>query len=132
MVTSSNTVTGNFRGFTIFAASSLTASGDVIQRNNETGNVVVHKSFMLATNLTINNNKGDGVYVQSGSTVDFSGGNIVRGNGINGVSINDLSLAEFRSANTVAGNLIAPDVGCFSQFPVANGAFTVGGTTNCK
>jgi len=132
VVTSSNTISGNFRGFTIFAASNLTASGDTVEQNSETGIVVVHKSFMRAVNVTINNNKADGVYIQSGSTAAFSGGNVITGNGINGVSVNDLSLAEFVGANTVTGNLITPDVGCFGQFPFADGAATVGGTTNCK
>ena len=57
---------------------------------------------------------------------------MINGNGINGVSINDLSLAEFVGTNTVSGNLTGPDVGCFGQYPVADGAATVGGTTNCK
>jgi hypothetical protein len=132
VVTSSNTISGNFRGFTIFAGSNLTASGDTIRQNNEAGIVLVHKSFMRATNVTFNNNKADGVYLEAGSTAYFSGGDVVTGNGINGVSINDLSLAEFVGTNTVSGNTISPDVACFGQFPGAVGAATVGGTTNCK
>jgi len=46
VVTSSNTISGNSRGFTIFAASNLTAFGDIVQQNNESGIVLVHKSFM--------------------------------------------------------------------------------------
>ena len=90
---------------------------------------------MRAVNVTINNNKGDGVYVQAGSTAAFHGGNAITANSINGVSVNDLSFAEFAAyvgPNTVSGNLVAPDVGCFGQFPVVQGAATVGGTTNCK
>jgi hypothetical protein len=132
VVSSSNTVTGNFRGFTIFAASNLSASGDIVQQNNETGIVVVHKSFLRAINVTINNNKADGVFVEGSSTAKFAGGNVATGNSINGVSVNDLSFGEFVGANTVTGNSVAPDVGCFGQFPVVQGASTIGGTTNCK
>jgi hypothetical protein len=74
VVTSSNTISDNFRGFTVFAGSNLTASGDTIQQNNETSIVLVHKSFMRAINVTINNNKADGVYLQAGSTAAYSGG----------------------------------------------------------
>ena len=45
-VTSSNTITGNFRGFTIFAGSNLTASGDGVQQNNETGIVQTTERYL--------------------------------------------------------------------------------------
>ena len=134
MSTTSNTISGSgLAGMLVGYGGTLTAVSDIVQ-NNETGVQVMQKSALRATDLTITNNREDGVLLLSDSTAAFqqsSTGNLITGNSGNGVSVNDLSFAEFDDTNNVSGNLTQPDVACNPQYSATRGAGTVGGTTNC-
>lgn len=132
--TTSNTISGSgLAGMLVGYGGTLTALSDVVQ-NNETGVQVMQKSALQATDLTITNNREDGVLLLSASSAAFqqsNTGNLITGNSGNGVSVNDLSFAEFDDTNNVSGNLTQPDVACNPQYSATRGAGTVGGTTNC-
>jgi hypothetical protein len=133
--TVSNIITGNGgEGILVYTGGNLTATFDTIQ-NNIFGISLIGNSVVLSSDLTISGNTNDGVLLDGDSTALFeqlATGNVITGNGGNGVSINNLSLAEFDGTNNVSGNLTQPDVACNPQYSVAEGAGTVGGTTNCS
>ena len=130
----SNQITNNSGpGITVSADSYLFATSDNIQ-NNSFGIRVQDNSVVRAGDLTISNNRSDGVRLESGAAASFESGDMVTGNAGNGVAVHDLALASFAGdgSDNVSGNQGQPDVACYPQFSATRGAGTVGGTTNCN
>jgi len=111
----------------------LTATSDNVS-SNYLGLSAFNGAVARLTTVNISGTQQDGVWIEANSTVLFDApGNVVTGNGSAGASINDNSFAGFNFGNAnnrVSGNGQG-DVVCYGHFSAAQGAGTVGGSTNC-
>jgi len=82
--------------------------------------------------VTIQDNAGHGIRVESGSEASLDDGSIGNSGGA-GVEIGDLSFVWFRDQVTLTGNQGGTDVECLPQFSATRGVLASIGsaTTNC-
>jgi hypothetical protein len=132
LLSQSDTMSGNVIGVNVLGAN-YTAAQNVIQNNSRFGIRAYNNATLRLSDMTITNNGGIGINLESASTINFSDGTgtSITGNGGRGMQMLDQTNVVF-SMETISGNTGQPDLYCGGNYWVATNIANIGGTTNCN
>lgn len=133
----SDSITENGSAGVLVVGSNLVLQDTAIDFNEGPGVVATNNSIVRLYDATITNNLGNGLQIESASTLQFSlynslsRGSLIGGNRGHGVLLLDQANVAFSKLDVVIGSIQQPDVDCKGPFAIAKAVELIGGSTNC-